>query len=135
MRTIVVGFVDTPEGAAALLAAEDEARSRNAQLVVTHSARGGFSPDGEEAVAVKIALHEVTERLAADGVPYQVRNLVRGNDPAEDIVDMVREYDAELIVVGLRSRTPVGKLLLGSEVERVLMLAPCPVLAVKADYQ
>ncbi len=135
MRTIVVGFVDTPEGAAALLAAEDEARSRNAQLVVTHSARGGFSPDGEEAVAVKTALHEVTERLAADGVPYQVRNLVRGNDPAEDIVDMVREYDAELIVVGLRSRTPVGKLLLGSEVERVLMLAPCPVLAVKADYQ
>ncbi len=135
MRTIVVGFVDTPEGAAALHAAEDEARSRNAQLVVTHSARGGFSPDGEEAVAVKSALHEVTERLAADGVPYQVRNLVRGNDPAEDIVDMVREYDAELIVVGLRSRTPVGKLLLGSEVERVLMLAPCPVLAVKADYQ
>ena len=135
MRTIVVGFVDTPEGAAALHAAADEARSRDAQLVVTHSARGGFSPDGEEAVAVKTALHEVTEQLAEDGVPFQVRNLVRGNDPAEDIVDMVREYDAELIVVGLRSRTPVGKLLLGSEVERVLMLAPCPVLAVKADYQ
>ena len=135
MRTVVVGFVETPEGEAALRAAADEARQRGAQVVVTHSARGGITLDGEDAVAVKSALHQVTEELAAEGVPFQVRNLVRGNDPAEDLVDMVREYRAELLVIGLRSRTPVGKLLLGSEAEHALMLAPCPVLAVKADYE
>ena len=68
--------------------------------------RVAASADGEEAVAVKTALHEVTERLAAMACPYQVRNLVRGNDPAEDIVDMVRRYDAELIVVGLARAPP-----------------------------
>ena len=52
---------------------------------------------------------------------------------AEDLVKVAEDTGAELIVIGLRRRTPVGKLILGSNAQRVLLDAPCPVLAVKAD--
>jgi nucleotide-binding universal stress UspA family protein len=110
-----------------------EALRREAQLVVVHSSRGGISHDGEEAVAVKQALTTVQQELTADHVPFHIRNLVRGNEPSEDLIAMAEEYGAELIVIGLRRRSTVGKLLLGSNAQRVLMMAPCPVLAVKGD--
>ena len=62
-----------------------------------------------------------------------MRQLVRGNEPAEDLIEVAEEIHAELIVIGLRRRTPVGKLILGSNAQRILLDASCPVLAVKAD--
>jgi len=44
---------------------------------------------------------------------------------------VANETDADLIVIGLRRRTPVGKLILGSNAQRILLDAPCAVLAVK----
>lgn len=132
MRTVVVGYVNTEEGEAALRAGVAEALRREAQLVVVHSSRGGVALDGDAAVAIKQALVAVQQELTADHVPFHIRNLVRGNDPAEDIVAIVEEYDADLAVIGIRRRTTVGKFLLGSQAQQVLMAAPCPVLAVKA---
>ena len=58
---------------------------------------------------------------------------MRENDPAEDLVDVADEIGAECIVIGLRRRSPVGKLILGSNAQRILLEANCPVIAVKAD--
>jgi nucleotide-binding universal stress UspA family protein len=123
--TIVVGYVPKPEGEAALDKAIEEARLRDTELVVVHShrARG----DDEEP-----DLTSVRERLEASGVAHEVRQLVRGFEAAEDLVSVAESHDAELIVIGLRRRTPVGKLILGSNAQRVLLDAHCPVLAVKA---
>ena len=60
-----------------------------------------------------------------------MRQLVRGFEPAEDLISIAETSDAALIVIGLRRRTPVGKLILGSNAQRILLDAPCPVLAVK----
>ena len=60
-----------------------------------------------------------------------MRQLVRGFEPAEDLIGIAEDSDADLIVIGLRRRTPVGKLILGSNAQRILLDAPCPVLAVK----
>ncbi|MGL4745548.1 MAG: universal stress protein [Dermatophilaceae bacterium] len=129
--TIVVGFVPTKEGRAALSRATAEARSRNVKLVVINSNRGGRDLDDRTARAAEDELRRATDDLERDGVDVEVRQLVRGKEPAEDLIAVADETDADLIVIGLRRRTPVGKLILGSNAQRILLDAPCAVLAVK----
>ena len=131
--TIVVGYVATKEGHAALDRAVAEAKLRELPLVVIHSDRGGSALTGDHAAQQEKVLQEVQADLADSGVEVTVRGLVRGKEPAEDLIAVAEETDAALIVIGLRRRTPVGKLILGSNAQRVLLDAPCPVLAVKAE--
>lgn len=133
MGTIVVGYVPKPEGKAALRRAAEEARLRQLRLVVVNSHRGGREFDREDAIESETQLEEIKNQLREAGVEHEVRQLVRGLDPAEDLVNVATEVGAEFIVIGLRRRSPVGKLILGSNAQRVLLDAPCPVLAVKAD--
>ena len=77
---------------------------------------------------------EAVKRASTEsGVEYDVRQLVRGFEPAEDLISIAEANDADLIVIGLRRRSPVGKLILGSNAQRILLDAHCPVLAVKAE--
>jgi len=131
--TIVVGYVPKPEGDAALRRAAEEAQLRGSRLVVVNSHRGGREFDRDDAAESETALDEVRRELTAAGVEHEIRQLVRGLDPADDLVSVAEELAAEFIVIGLRRRSPVGKLILGSNAQRVLLDAPCPVLAVKAD--
>jgi nucleotide-binding universal stress UspA family protein len=133
MGTIVVGYVPKPEGHAALRAAAEEAQLRHARLVVVNSHRGGREFDRDDAVETEEHLDQVRDELRKAGVEHEIRQLVRGMDPADDLVNVATEVDAEFIVIGLRRRSPVGKLILGSNAQRVLLDAPCPVLAVKAE--
>jgi nucleotide-binding universal stress UspA family protein len=132
MATVVVGYVAKPEGEAALEKAVQEAELRGLKLVVVSSHRGGPDFDEQEASAQDAALDDVRRRLDARGVPYVVRQLVRGFDPADDLISIAEANAAELLVIGLRRRSPVGKLILGSNAQRILLDAHCPVLAVKA---
>lgn len=133
MGVIVVGYIPKPEGRAALSLAAEEAKLRGSSLLVVNSHRGGREFDRDDALEPDSQLQEVTSELDGRGVPYEVRQLLRGLDPAEDLVKVAEEVDAELLIIGLRRRSPVGKLILGSNAQRVLLDATCPVLAVKAD--
>jgi nucleotide-binding universal stress UspA family protein len=133
MGTVVVGYVPTPEGRAALDRAVAEARLRSARLVVINSNRGGRDLDAEDSIRSEADLAAIRDSLGAAGVQHEVRQLVRGMDPAEDLLSAAEESAADLIVIGLRRRTPVGKLILGSNAQEVLLRATCPVLAVKTD--
>jgi nucleotide-binding universal stress UspA family protein len=132
MGTIVVGYVPKPEGVAALRRAAEEAKLRDMRLVVVNSHRGGRGFDESDAMESEAQLEEVRSLLNDAGVDHEVRQLVRGLDPADDMVNVANETNAEMIVIGLRRRSAVGKLLLGSNAQRILLDAPCPVLAVKA---
>lgn len=132
MTTVVVGYVPKPEGEAALAQAIEEAKLRGLKLVVVSSHRGGHSYDGAAAAQAEVDLALVKDRLEASGLEYDVRQLVRGFEPAEDLISIAEASDAQLLVIGLRRRTPVGKLILGSNAQRILLDAPCSVLAVKA---
>ena len=132
MATVVVGYVPKPEGDAALTTAISEAKLRGAKLVVVNSHRGGAEFDGDAAIKTEQDMEAVKARLDEAGVSYDLRQLVRGFEPAEDLISIAEANAAELIVIGLRRRSPVGKLILGSNAQRILLDAHCPVLAVKA---
>jgi len=125
---IVVGYLATPEGRAALDAAVQEAAIRDRGVVVVVSTRGDEPP--EQRATLEQELAGVAEDLTARGVRHEVR-LRDGGDVADDLIATAEEVAAELVVIGLRQRSPVGKLILGANAQRVLFDAPCPVLTVK----
>ena len=130
---IVVGFVPTKEGRSALRRATEEAVLRGEKLVVISSNRGGADFSGEDAYRFDQELERVEAELTTKRVDHEIRGLVRGKDPSEDLVAVADEVGAKLIVIGLRRRSSVGKLLMGSNAQRILLDANCDVLAVKAD--
>ncbi len=132
MGTVVVGFVPKPEGEAALNSGIAEAKLRGAKIVVVNSHRGGSEFDDEASVKADKDMERIGKLLEESGVEHELRQLVRGFEPAEDLISIAEAADAELIVIGLRRRSPVGKLILGSNAQRILLDAKCPVLAVKA---
>ncbi len=117
---IVVGYSSKPEGRAALKRALAEAELRSADVVVVHT-----STDAEVAA--------LRAELVTSGVAFEIKEAADSLDPAEELIATAEDRDAEFIVIGLRRRSPVGKLLLGSNAQRVLLDAACPVLAVKAE--
>ena len=131
MGAVVVGYVAKPEGEAAVEQGIAEARLRHATLIVVNSHRGGREFDDDSSAQSEHDLSALEARLQESGLEYEVRQLVRGFEPAEDLIGIAEASDAELIVIGLRRRTPVGKLILGSNAQRILLDAHCPVLAVK----
>jgi len=127
--TIVVGYVPTPEGEAALSAAIEEAALRSEPLHVLNTAAG---PTVDARFLNEDAIAALRSRLDASRVDHEIKQLVRGKEAAEELVEVAAELDASLLVIGLRRRTPTGKLLFGSQAQRILLEAECPVLAVKA---
>jgi nucleotide-binding universal stress UspA family protein len=128
--SIVVAWAPDQYGAAAVGHALAEARLRGHRLVVVNATRGDALVDGRFAADADRAT--LADRLAASGVPHEIRQEM-GADVGEQVLAVADEVGAALVVVGLRHRTPVGKLLMGSVAQRILLGARCPVLAVKPE--
>jgi nucleotide-binding universal stress UspA family protein len=128
--TIVVGYTPTPAGRAALSTATTEARKSERPLVVANTSRSDALDD--PAFAQPADLDWVRATLEEAGVTLTIRQEVRGREAADELIDVLEEVGAELCVIGIRRRSAVGKMLLGSNAYRILMDSPCPVLTVRA---
>ena len=126
--TVVVGYIPDKYGEAALAAGIEEARRRGAGMVVVNATKGDALVDrryvGEEGLA------ELETRLVGLGVGHEVRQAM-GADIADEMLRVVDDTQAQVLVIGIRHRSPVGKMIMGSVAQQVLLDAPCPVLAVK----
>lgn len=127
--TVLVGYVPTLEGEAAFAAALSEAQRRGEQLVLLNSARGGAPVSAD--VAPDATVQELKTRATAATVELEVRQTSHAGEVADEVLRVAREIDASVIVIGLRKRSAVGKLLLGSSAQSILLAADRPVLAVK----
>jgi len=129
--TIVVGYIPSPEGEAALERAIVEASRNDAKLVVVNSSKGDQLVDDRLIDAKQF--HELEARLGAAGINFWIERRSQGADAADQILQVAQAQRAELIVIGLRKRSAMGKFLMGSNAQRILLQAECPVLSLKAS--
>ncbi|MBY6367338.1 universal stress protein [Rhodococcoides corynebacterioides] len=125
---IVVGYTPDRYGSAALDHGIAEARVRNTGLRVVNATRGDALVDTKFAGDSDVDALEST--LAASGVEHEIESDV-SVDPVEALLGAMDREDADLLVIGIRHRSPVGKLLMGSTAQRLLLQCDKPVLAVK----
>jgi nucleotide-binding universal stress UspA family protein len=126
--TVVVGYIPDKFGDAALDAGIEEARRRSTGVVVVNATKGDALIDRR--YLGETGMTGLEQRLADLDLPHEVRQAM-GSDVAEEILKVVRDTEAQVLVIGIRHRTPVGKMIMGSVAQQVLLDAPCPVLAVK----
>lgn len=116
--SVIVSFAPGPEGEAALAEAARQSTDLGRPLIVVCTV-----PTTEARTAARKAAEEYTGA--------QVVDVQEGTDAVESILEEIARVEPALLVIGLRRRTPVGKLILGTSAQRLLLDAPCPVLAVK----
>lgn len=128
--TVLLAYIRTPEGDAALATAVEEARLRSTGVVVVNVTRPVSEVDSP--LSAEQLGDAVAALFAASGIRAELRQLPAGTDPAEGILKVVAEAKPELVVIGMRRRTEVGRLILGSVAQQLILGVDCPVLAVKA---
>ncbi|GAA3981151.1 universal stress protein [Comamonas faecalis] len=128
--TLLVAYVPRPEGQAALDAAIEIAVNNNEELIVVNAGPGGRD---DASIVNGYEVERVEERLAALPIKAQFKQFVRGKGTIEEIEELVDTMNVRVLVIGLRKRSPVGKLLMGSMAQEILLTVSCPVLAVKAN--
>lgn len=114
--SVLVAVPDSPEGIAALSAAAQEAELLDTDLI-----------------AFNLGLKELDHSLVTPAVPVRVieRSGIEQRDPADAVLEEIDNNHVHRLVIGIKRRSPVGKALLGSLSQRLLLEAPVPVVAVK----
>lgn len=128
--TVLLAYIPTAEGEAALNAALAEAGRRKTDVVVINVTRPA-EPDGED-YSEEQELDAVAAQFQEAGIAVTVRQLPSGVQAAEAVLAAAAELSPELVVLGLRRRSAIGKLIIGSTAQRILLGVDSPVLAVKA---
>lgn len=88
---------------------------------------------GQEVRKLREEMETLASGISSEGVECESVLLAGQDDVAEELVRFADEEQIDLIVLGVRRRSRVGKAILGSESQQVILSANCPVLAVKAD--
>ncbi|HCY84215.1 MAG TPA: universal stress protein [Desulfobacteraceae bacterium] len=88
---------------------------------------------GEQDIArLEHTLNEVRrEHFKSAGIESEVRILIRGMEPGEDVVQFAKEKEVDQIIIGVQRRSKVGKMMFGSVAQYIILEAECPVLSVK----
>lgn len=128
--TILVAYAPRPEGRAALEKGIELAKASKERLVVVNASPGGSKED--PSMADTMDVEQVETIVENCGIEAEFKQYVRGNTAVEEIESLVESLNVSVLVIGLRKRSAVGKLILGSVAQDILLSVNCSVLAVKA---
>jgi nucleotide-binding universal stress UspA family protein len=129
--TVAIAHQVSASSRIALEQAVKEAGFRGTDLAVLHVVE---SIDADNQEAYRLGISDEIEKAvgAVPAVPWRLHLATAGADLAGTLLRLVEEIDADLLVIGARRRSPVGKALLGSVAQTVILEAALPVLVVKA---
>jgi nucleotide-binding universal stress UspA family protein len=128
---ILVGYDGSDAAKEALKVAIKHAKAFNGKIYVLTSLVGGTGQRAKEISEAESNLEEAVQLLKKEGIPCEEHLLMRGMDPGEDLVQFAEENNADELIIGVIKKSKVGKFLLGSNAQYVILHAPCVVVAVK----
>jgi nucleotide-binding universal stress UspA family protein len=128
---ILVGYDGSNSAKEAMRVAKKYARAFGASVEVVTSMERGTENQQKEIESAEQGLAWAESVFSDAGIECRSHLLIRGVDAGEDIVQFAEENKVEQIVVGVKRRSKVGKLLMGSTAQYVILKARCPVVSVK----
>ncbi len=128
---ILVGYDGSNSAQAALNLACKHAKQFKAVICIITSMQHGTENEVSDIEAANNALESVKKLVTDDGLTCETHLLIRGNTPGHDLISYAAENNVDEIFIGVRRRSKVGKLLMGSTAQQIILKAACPVMTVK----
>lgn len=129
---LIVGYKSGTTQAENLLElALKRAQLFNATVSIVTIMAEGMEKDQERITKAEAGLEMAKIHFDRKKIACETHLLIRGIDPADDLVNFAKETQADEIIIGVKNRTRVGKLLLGSTAQAVILNAPCPVVSMR----
>ncbi|SHO50002.1 universal stress protein [Desulfopila aestuarii] len=128
---ILVGYSGKNIGQDLLQLAAQHAKAFQGEVIIATSMVGGDKTTREKVIEAEDNLKEVQDFFKKMQIQCETHLLVRNMTAGEDIVEFAKEQNVDEIIIGVKSRSKVGKLLFGSTAQFVILKAHCPVVSVK----
>ncbi len=128
---ILVGYDGTNSAKEALNLAKTHAKLFNASVDVVTSMQKGTEQQREEIEQAERGLEYAKSLFEDSDITCHTHLLIRGLSAGEDLVEFAADNQVDEIIVGVKRRSKVGKLLMGSTAQFVILQADCPVVSVK----
>jgi len=111
--------------------ANSYAKKFNAEALVVTTLETGHKLHLDDMEKADNALEQVKRHFDQSNIPCKTKLLSNRLSAGENIVQFARDNAVDLIMIGVKRRSRVGKMLLGSTAQYVILNAPCPVLSLK----
>ncbi len=128
---ILAGYDHSEASKAALRVAVEHAAAFKAKVYIVTSLTQNRELTREDIQRVENRLQTLEKSLKKDKIPCEVHAKVSAHSAGESLLEFAAENEIDEIFVGVRRRSRVGKLLLGSNAQYIILQASCPVVAVK----
>ncbi|MDJ0831359.1 MAG: universal stress protein [Desulfobacterales bacterium] len=128
---ILIGYDGTNAAKAALKVGKKLALGLDGEVMLITSLRSAIDTTPEKIEEVRSELNDAKSIFEKAGIVCQTNLLMRGLDPGEDLVTYAAENRCEHIIIGTKRRSKIGKLILGSTAQYIILNAHCPVTSVK----
>ena len=128
---IMVGYDGSNVSKEALELAKKHAKAFNAKVYVVRSLAQSREMKLEDIQNAEQELENIRRSFRDEGIGCKTEAIVSSISPGEDLVQFAQEKEVDEIVIGVRRRSKVGKLIFGSNAQYIILMARCPVVAVK----